>query len=117
MAAEEAVAIFVIGVMFWLVHVGFKIETRNDEDEMLPIQSMIAMILFASAGIIAYLSIQTMLGMALANTFDAQVMAGLNGIHTFMTWAGFIVLVLFLIGMLIFFVNFIMGIIEERVLK
>ncbi|HEC72257.1 MAG TPA: hypothetical protein ENI36_01475 [Thermoplasmatales archaeon] len=116
MAVEEAISIFVIGLMFWLVYVAFKIDTKNEDDELLPIQSMIVMILFASAGLVAYLSVQTMLGMAIANALDAQILAGLKGIHNFMTWSGFIILVLFIIGLLIFFVNFIMAIME-RVLR
>ncbi len=118
MAGEEmGIATLVIGVMFWLVYVGFKIDTRNEEDELLPIQSMVSMIMFATAGFLAFFSIELALGIALEKTLGDLIIEPLQGMFNFTTTVTIVLLAIIILGLLITSGKWILNMIEENVLK
>jgi len=96
-----AIALILVGVMFFLIYISTKLETRNEKDEVIPLNSLIVMIFWTMAGYIAFFIVQLSAGIALVQGFDNQIVSSILGIHQFVNAATIIMLFILFFGVFI----------------
>lgn len=96
-----AIAIILVGVMFWVIKVANDIEIRNEDDKVVPLNAMFVMILWTTGAFIAFFAIQTALGIALDNNIGDQALASIKGVQQFVSAIGTIVMFLLFFGVFI----------------
>lgn len=97
-----AIAIFLIGVMFWLIYTANTLKTVNEESQKaIPLNTLIKLLMYASAGFTAFVAIQLALGFAMANNLNQNlIQSALSSQYSLMLYIGIIIFGLILFGML-----------------
>ena len=75
--------------------------SENKESKIVPINAMIVMILYVTAGFMAYMGIQTFFGIGLESGVGNQILSGIRGAHQFASASVIILLIIVMFGVLI----------------
>lgn len=95
MVETTSVALLVIGYMFWTIWLAFKIDIRDDENNLMPMNGLFFLILLASGCFAGFQSILIALGIALEAGVGEEILSGVRSIFTLN--GALIVIVVFLI--------------------
>lgn len=68
------IAVFVIGIMFWLIYTAGTLNTKNDAGDTVPLNILIKMILYGLAGFVAYVAVQLAYGYALSQQLASSIL-------------------------------------------
>lgn len=71
--AYDAIAMVMIGFMFWPIYVASTLTTKDDRNNAVPLMVMTKIILYALSGFTAFFNLQLALGISIDNTYSAAI--------------------------------------------
>jgi len=95
------IAILLIGFLFFLAYATTLISTRDDNNSLIPMNTFFKLILLAMTLFVAFLTVQTMLGMSLAQNISQIVTSNLEVLYLLTTYIYMLVGFLILIALIV----------------
>lgn len=95
-----AIAILMIGFLFFLIYVANTLPSRTDRNDPIRFNIMLKTILYSSSALVGFFALQMAYGISTAYGLSQAIESNISAIYQYIIYIGYIIGILFLVGII-----------------